>query len=175
MTEPHGPRVVLIGPMGAGKTTVADLLAQAWGCEVRDTDQDVEAQEGRSVQEIFIELGEPYFRDRERAAVRAAVREHTGVLALGGGAVMDPGTREVLVGQRVVFLNVGLADAAKRVGLGQGRPLLVGNIRSRIKTILTERLPIYAAVASHVVDTDGRPADEVADEVRAWVEAEEGA
>ena len=169
------PRVVLIGPMGAGKTTVAGILAAAWGCEVRDTDQDVEAQEGRSVQEIFIELGEPYFRDRERAAVRAAVREHTGVLALGGGAVMDPGTREVLVGQRVVFLNVGLADAAKRVGLGQGRPLLIGNIRSRIKTILAERLPIYAAVASHVVDTDGRPAEEVAADVRSWVEAEEAA
>ena len=168
-----GPRVVLVGPMGAGKTTVAGLLARAWGCEVRDTDQDVEAQEGRSVQEIFVELGEPYFRDRERAAVRAAVREHTGVLALGGGAVMDPGTREVLVGQRVVFLDVGLSDAVKRVGLGQGRPLLVGNIRSRIKTLLEERRPVYEAVASYVAETDGRTAEEVADEVRAWVETDE--
>jgi shikimate kinase len=167
------PRVVLIGPMGAGKTTVAGLLSLAWGCEVRDTDQDVEAQEGRSVQEIFIELGEPYFRDRERAAVRAAVREHDGVLALGGGAVMDPGTQEVLQGHRVVFLQVGLADAARRVGLGQGRPLLVGNVRARIKAILDERAPVYAAVASHVVDTDGREPQEVADEVRAWVEADE--
>jgi shikimate kinase len=161
--------------MGAGKTTVAGLLAHAWGCEVRDTDHDVEDTEGRSVQEIFVELGEPYFRDRERAAVRAAVREHEGVLALGGGAVMDPGTRDVLVGQRVVFLQVGLADAAKRVGLGQGRPLLVGNIRSRIKAILTERLPVYAAVASHVVETDGRPVAEVAEEVRRWVESDEAA
>ncbi len=168
-----GPRVVLIGAMGAGKTTVAGLLARAWGCEVRDTDHDVAALEGRSVQEIFVELGEPYFRDRERAAVRAAVREHDGVLALGGGAVMDPGTREVLEGQRVVFLQVGLADAAKRVGLGAGRPLLVGNVRSRIKAILTERQPVYAAVASHVVDTDGRTPDQVADDVRAWVEADE--
>ena len=154
MTDP-GPRVVLIGPMGAGKTTVAGLLAQAWGCEVRDTDQDVEV-----------------------GVVAAGVdglaeQAHTGVLARGGGALMDPATREVLVGQGVVCLTVGLADAAKRVGLGQGRPLLVGNIRSRIKSILTERLPIYAAVASHVVDTDGRPAEEVADEVRAWVEADE--
>jgi shikimate kinase len=168
-----GPRVVLIGPMGAGKTTVAGLLAQSWGCEVRDTDQDVEAQEGRSVQEIFIELGEPYFRDRERAAVRAAVREHSGVVALGGGAVMDPGTREVLEGHRVVFLDVGLADAVKRVGLGQGRPLLVGNVRSRIKAILTERRPVYTAVAGHVVSTDGRSAEDVADEVRRWVEEQE--
>ena len=173
-SEPvEGPRVVLIGPMGAGKTTVGRLLAESWGCAVRDTDLDVQDQEGRTVQEIFVELGEAYFRDRERAAVRAAVREHKGVVALGGGAVMDPGTREVLAGQRVVFLNVGLADAARRVGLGQGRPLLVGNVRSRIKAILTERLPVYAAVASYVVETDGRPAEEVADEVRAWVEEQE--
>ena len=86
---------------------------------------------------------------------------------------MDPGTREVLEGQRVVFLNVGLADTAKRVGLGQGRPLLVGNVRSRIKAILTERLPVYAAVASYVVETDGRTPEEVADEVRTWVEEQE--
>ena len=177
MTEEpvEGPRVVLVGPMGAGKTTVGRLLADAWGCAVRDTDHDVEDQEGRTVQEIFVELGEPYFRDRERAAVRAAVREHKGVVALGGGAVMDPGTREVLEGQRVVFLNVGLTDTAKRVGLGQGRPLLVGNVRSRIKALLTERLPVYTAVASRVVDTDGRTPEDVADEVRRWVEEQEGA
>lgn len=167
------PRVVLIGPMGAGKTTVAALLAEHWGCAVRDTDQDVEAAEGRSVQELFVDEGESWFRDREREAVAAAVAEHDGVLALGGGAVLDPSSRAVLEGQPVVFLSVGLADAAKRVGLGAGRPLLLGNVRSRIKTILDERLPIYTAVASHVVDTDGRTPEEVARDVAAWVERQE--
>lgn len=169
----RGPRVVLVGPMGAGKSTVAALLGQAWGLPVRDTDQDVEAVEGRSVSDIFVDDGEDYFRAREHEAVLRALTEHEGVLALGGGAVLDPRTREALREHRVVFLNVGLADAAKRVGLGQGRPLLLGNIRSRIKTILDERLPIYTEVADLVVETDGRSAEEVADEVRAAVEAQQ--
>jgi shikimate kinase len=87
------------------------------------------------------------------------------VLALGGGAVLDAGTRDRLAGHTVVFLNVGLSDAVKRVGLGVGRPLLLGNVRSRVKALLDERLPVYQAVATIQVETDGRPADEVAAEV----------
>ncbi len=165
------PRVVLVGPMGAGKTTVAGLVADAWGVPVRDTDADIVAGEGRSIAEIFVDDGEERFRAIERAAVAEALAAHEGVLALGGGAVLDEGTREALAGRTVVFLRVGLSDAVKRVGLGSGRPLLLGNVRARIKTLLDERTPIYEAVATHVVDTDGRTPDEVAADVRRLLEA----
>ncbi len=159
------PRVVLVGPMGAGKTTVAGLLGAAWGLPVRDTDADIVASSGREISDIFVESGEEVFRELEAAAVAAALAEHDGVLALGGGAVMRSTTRDLLADVPVVFLQVGLTDAVKRVGLGVGRPLLLGNVRSRVKALLDERTPIYASVATHVVDTDSRTPDEVAAEV----------
>jgi shikimate kinase len=157
--------------MGAGKTTVAGLLAQRWGTTARDTDQDVEAVAGRSISDIFVDSGEAAFRDLERAAVAAALAEHDGVLSLGGGAVLDPGTRARLAGHDVVFLRVGLSDAVKRVGLGTSRPLLLGNVRGRIKALLDERTPVYEAVATLVVDTDGRTPEDVADEIVAALAA----
>ena len=165
------PRVVLVGPMGAGKTTVATLLAGRWGVAVRDTDHDVEATAGREISEIFVDDGEAAFRELERAAVAAALAEHDGVLALGGGAVLDPATRELLAGHTVVFLSVGLSDAVKRVGLGVGRPLLLGNVRARIKALLDERTPVYEQVATHTVSTDARSPEDVADEIDALLEA----
>jgi len=166
----NGPTVVLVGAMGAGKSTVGGLLAQTWGVGFRDTDRDVEEAEGRPISEIFVDQGEAYFRDLERKAVVEALATHDGVLSLGGGAVLDPATREVLAGHRVVFLHVGLADAVKRVGLGSSRPLLLGNVRGRVKALLDERLPVYREVATHIVDTDGKTAEQVAHEVRIFVE-----
>jgi shikimate kinase len=167
------PRVVLVGPMGAGKTTVAGLLGRRWDVEVRDTDHDVEAAAGKSISDIFVDDGELAFRALEREAVTAALEAHTGVLALGGGAVLDPDTRAALAGHRVAFLEVGLSDAVKRVGLGITRPLLVGNMRARIRALLDERLPVYREVASLTVPTDGRTPRDVADEVARLVEAAE--
>jgi shikimate kinase len=167
-----GPRVVLVGAMGAGKSTVGRIVADALGEPFLDTDDLVEQEAGRTVAEIFVDDGEAHFRDLERSAVARALATHSGVLALGGGAVLDATTRELLDGHRVVFLRVGLSDAAQRVGLGVARPLLLGNVRGRIKQLLDERTPIYEAVAQHVVETDKRPAADVAAEVRSLVEEE---
>lgn len=164
------PRVVLVGPMGAGKSTVGRLLAQHWGVTARDTDADVEEAAGESVSDIFVGRGESAFRSLEREAVVRALREHDGVLSLGGGAVLDPTTRQALAGHRVVYLRVGLADAVKRVGLGAARPLLLGNVRGTMKKLLDERDPVYAAVAAAVVETDGRSPEQVAREVVATLE-----
>ena len=164
------PRVVLVGPMGAGKSTVAGLLAARWGVAARDTDDDIEASAGRPIPEIFVDDGEERFRALERAAVAEALAAHDGVLALGGGSVLDADTRSDLRSQRVVFLRVGLTDAVKRVGLGSGRPLLLGNVRSRLKLLLDERQPVYDSVADFTVDTDGRDPHDVADEVARLVE-----
>jgi len=165
-----GPVVVLVGTMGAGKTTVGRLVADALGVAFLDTDHVVEAVAGKPVSEIFVDDGEEHFRELERVAVAGALTEHEGVLALGGGAVLDERTRELLAGHSVVFLKVGLADAASRVGLGVSRPMLLGNVRGRIKQLLDERTPIYTAVARHTVDTDGLGADQVAGLVVALVQ-----
>lgn len=166
------PRVVLVGVPGSGKTTVGTLLAQRLGVSFRDTDQDVETAEGKPVPDIFVDSGEPYFRELERAAVATALREHDGVLALGGGAVLDAGTRELLVEQPTVWLQVGASAGAHRVGLDVPRPVLLGNVRGRLMTLLAERGPLYAEVARATVDTEGRTPDEVADLVLAALDAE---
>jgi len=168
------PRVVLVGSMGAGKTTVGELLASRWGVDFRDTDHDVEATAGKPVSDIFVEDGEAAFRALERDAVATALSSHDGVLALGGGAVLDESTRALLASHVVVFLQVGLADAASRVGLGVSRPLLLGNVRARVKQLLDERTPIYESVATVRVATDGRSPDEVADAVVEALEAAHG-
>lgn len=170
---PTRPLVVLVGPMGAGKSTVGALLAASYGVSVRDTDTDVERSEGRPISDIFVESGEEHFRVLERAAVATALAEHDGVLSLGGGAVLDPATRDLLAGHRVVFLRVGLGEAVKRVGLGAGRPLLFGNMRTQIKKLLDERAPIYASVAALTVDTDETTPEDVVARIRAGLEPDD--
>jgi shikimate kinase len=159
------PVAVIVGPPGAGKSTVAALLAQRLGVAVRDTDVDVEAAAGKTVSDIFVDDGEPAFRELERAAVAVALAEHDGVLALGGGAVMDPRVEAALGGHVVVFLDVRIAEAAQRIGFNRDRPLLVGNPRARWTRLMEVRRPVYQRVATVTVATDGRTPDEVADEV----------
>ncbi|QXE37855.1 shikimate kinase [Streptomyces sp. GMY02] len=162
---PGGPVVVLIGPMGVGKTTVGELLAERLGTGFRDSDADIVAAEGRPISDIFIEEGEDHFRTLEREAVRAAVAGHPGVLALGGGAVLDASTRELLKGLPVVFLSVEVAEAVKRVGLNTARPLLAVNPRKQWKELMEARRHHYTDVARAVVATDDRTPEEVADAV----------
>ena len=164
------PRVVLVGPPGSGKSTVGRLLADRLGVEFRDTDSDIEAAAGKTVSDIFVEDGEARFRELELEAVTRALADYDGVLALGGGAVVNPVVRERLSGHRVVFLDVGLAAASERVGFAQSRPLLVLNPRAELKRLMTERRPHYEAVATSVVMTDDRDPDDVAKDVEASLE-----
>ena len=159
------PRVVLVGAPGAGKSTVGRILAGRLGVEFHDTDAGIEAAEGSTVSDIFINKGEAYFRSLERTQVATMVAEHDGVVALGGGAVLDPDTREILKGAPTIWLRVGLGDALSRVGMNQARPLLLGNVRGTLLRMLEERSPLYAEVATAAVDTDGISAPDVADAV----------
>jgi shikimate kinase len=158
-------RVVLVGPPGSGKSTVGAALAELLGLPLHDTDAAIEAGQGRTISDIFIEDGEPAFRALERAEVARAVAEDDGVLALGGGAPVDPSTEALLEGQTVVFLDVGIADASKRVGFDQSRPLLAVNPRASWVRLMNERRPVYERVATFRVDTAGRTPGEVAAEV----------
>ncbi|MFL6076534.1 MAG: shikimate kinase [Mycobacteriales bacterium] len=148
------PIAVLVGPPGAGKTTVGRLLAERLGVPFADTDAAVEAKAGKPVAEIFYDDGEPAFRALEAAAVADTLTTHPGILALGGGAVLDPATRALLRPHTVIYLAVTLPEAAKRVGLNRDRPLLLGNVRTQLKALLDARTPLYREVATHTIPTD---------------------
>lgn len=165
------PIVVLVGPPGAGKSTVGALVAQRLGVPFRDTDADVAAAAGKPVADIFVEDGEEAFRAQETVALLDALAAHDGVLALGGGAVLAEANRGALAGHRVAFLSVELADAAKRVGLARDRPVISINPRARLRQLLDERRAFYAQVADVTVETDGRAAEDVADELARRVSA----
>lgn len=172
MTEPDaatalgrhgpGPVLVLIGPPGSGKSTVGSLVAQQWGVPWRDTDAEIERAQGRSISDIFVEDGEATFRRLERAEVLTSLTEHPGVLSLGGGAVMDESVQQALRGHRVVFLDVGIADAASRVGFDASRPMLVVNPRASWLRLMKARRHLYESLSTSTVDTAGRTAADVA-------------
>ena len=171
MTAPGSPTgevrpiVVLVGPPGSGKTSVGAALARLTGRQLRDTDKDIETSAGRPIPDIFLTDGEPVFRAMERAAVAAALTEHDGVLSLGGGSVLDEDTQRLLAGHTVVYLQVGIADAAKRVGFDRSRPLLALQPRAAWVRLMDQRRGIYERLAVHCVDTAGRTPDDIAAEI----------
>jgi len=173
VTGPARPRVVVIGPPGAGKSTIARRLARALDLPWHDTDHAVEERAGQAISDIFVDHGEAHFRELERAEVAAALRQ-PGVVSLGGGAPMDPSTQEALTGHAVVFLDVGIADAARRIGFeGGNRPLLMVNPRASWTKMMNERRPTYQRLATHRVDTAGRRPAAIVDEILALLGEEE--
>lgn len=159
------PVAVVVGPPGSGKSTVGTLLAQALRVSFRDTDADIVAQAGKAIQEIFVDEGEEHFRALERAAVAQALSEHDGVLALGGGAVLAEPTRALLKQHTVVYLSVELGEAVRRVGMDQGRPLLMLNPRATLRHLMEQRRPLYEEVATYAVDTTSREPEEIVAEI----------
>jgi shikimate kinase len=163
------PSVVIVGPPGAGKTTVGRLLARRMGLAFTDIDAVIVERAGKPIADMFTEDGEDAFRALERAVVAEALESTDGVLALGGGSVLAAITRERLRGHRVVHLNVGLADGIRRTGMSAARPLLAGvNPRATFKALLDARAPLYREVATVEIDTNRRSANQV---TRAVLEA----
>lgn len=152
---------MLVGPMGVGKSTVGQLLAERLGVGYRDTDDDIVAGEGRTIADIFVDDGESAFRAIEKRAVRTALTEHDGILALGGGAILDADTRALLAGERVVYLSMDVEEAVKRTGLNAARPLLAVNPRRQWRELMEARRHLYEEAATAVVPTDGRTPEEV--------------
>jgi shikimate kinase len=157
------PRVVLVGPPGAGKSTVGRRLAQQLDTTFRDTDADIVERAGKPIAEIFIDDGEEHFRALERDAVAAALDQHDGILSLGGGAVLSEQTRGLLRSHTVALLDVDLGHATQRVGLNRDRPVLALNPRAQLKVLLEQRMPLYREVATVVVDTNDRSVPQVVD------------
>jgi shikimate kinase len=163
------PTLVVVGPPGAGKTTVGRILARRLDVGFADVDAMIEERTGKSIADLFLEDGEDGFRALERQVVAEALASHDGVLALGGGAVIAAETRALLRRHRVVHLSVGLADGLRRTGMSTARPLLAGvNPRATFKALLDARAPLYREVATVQVATDRLSANQVA---RAVLEA----
>lgn len=158
------PRVILIGPPGAGKTSVGKALARLLEEDFIDTDTVIADQEKQSISEIFVDKGEPYFREIERAVLVDQLQSHSGVLSLGGGAPLSDLAQEAIKnsGSTVMFLDVSLAAAAPRVGFNRDRPLLLANPRAQWQELMNNRRPIYEMLAHHVVVTDKLTPNEAA-------------
>ena len=161
------PRLVLIGPMGAGKTTVGSEIAKELNCEFADTDALIEADQGKSVAEIFVEDGEPHFRLVEESIVIDALISEDGVLSLGGGAVMNDAVQEALKKSpaKKVFLDISLAAVSPRVGFDSARPLLMVNPRQKWSELMTARRPVYESLADFSIDVSDKSVAEITSEI----------
>ena len=161
------PRVILIGPPGAGKSSVGKSLARLLNNQFVDTDYVIAEQENMSISEIFVDKGEPYFREKELEVLLNQINTHTGVLSLGGGAPLSELAQSAIksCGAPVVFLDVSLAGAAPRVGFNRDRPLLLGNPRAQWQELMNVRRPIYESLAHHCVVTDKLTPNEAATQI----------
>lgn len=161
--------IVLVGPMGAGKTSIGRRVARTVGLPFADTDKIVVRDHG-PIPAIFAEYGEPYFRDLEREAVRSALADG-GVVALGGGAILDASTRADLAAHRVILLTVSERTIGSRIGAAADRPLLSADEDpvARWTRIYAERRPFYDEVADVTFDTSIGRLQDVVEAISAWV------
>jgi shikimate kinase len=156
--------IVLIGPPGAGKSSIGKNLAKRMNRTFIDTDEMVEKRSGKKISEIFLEDGEQQFRALEKESVLEALQQPDSVISLGGGAVLDTDTQAVLREMnRVVYLEVSISNAAPRIGFNRDRPLLLGNPRQQWLALMEHRKPIYESLAKYQVSTDNRKVNEVAE------------
>lgn len=163
-TQQPGPYVV-IGMPGSGKTTVGKRLAKALGVAFADTDHLIEVDQHSSIPEIFSTRGEDFFRDTEERIVADTLSSATGVVSLGGGAIMREATRERLRNFTVVHLTIGVAEGSRRSGGGH-RPLLAGSdVLARYQQLHTDRAPLYKEVATISVSTERRSTGKVVKEL----------
>jgi len=159
------PVLILVGPPGAGKSTVGRAVAESLGVEFHDFDDDLEREHGMPAGELVVEVGRERFQELELAILEKILPERTGVLALGGGTPTAPGAAELLAEHHVVFLDVDLDTLLKREGLLPLHPWLLPNPRAHLRKLMDERRPVYTAVANAVIDTSGRDPQDVAAEV----------
>lgn len=151
------PRVILIGPMGSGKTTIGFLLADRLGLIFRDTDQIIESREGKSISDIFLDAGEDAFRAIEKKILREELLSDDTVLSLGGGAPISIDAQSALraIASHVVFLDISLSSVSSRIGFNRDRPLLLHNPRGQWQTLMEARRPIYESIADVTIQVDG--------------------
>ena len=161
------PKAVLIGPPGAGKSSVGRQLAKILTCEILDTDQEIERQSGKKISVIFTDDGEAVFRALEKSVVLDALQNAKGVVALGGGSVLDSDVADYLSKSAipVAYLEVSISQAAPRVGFNKERPLLTINPRQQWMALMEKRRPIYESLATFKIATDNRKPAEVAQEI----------
>jgi shikimate kinase len=159
--------IILIGPPGSGKSTIGRALSRKLSLSFTDTDDLIENRTGISISQIFIDKGEPWFRDLEREVLQAELAKINGVLSLGGGAPLSEPAQEMLrtVEAAVIYLDVSLATAAPRVGFNRDRPLLLNNPRGAWQELMDKRRPIYESLSTHVVKVDERAPKDIVDEI----------
>jgi shikimate kinase len=160
-------KVVLIGPPGAGKTSIGKSLAKEMGLAFIDSDSEIEKKMNKKVSEIFVENGEDFFRQVEVEVVTDLLNRFDGVIALGGGAPINKSIRELLgvATYPVIFIDVSIAQAANRIGFNKDRPLLLINPRQQWLSLMSVRRPIYEELASTIVSSDNHKPSEVAKKI----------
>ena len=157
-------KIVLIGPPGAGKSTIGKALAKELSLPFIDSDGEIEKSVGKKISEIFVDDGEAHFRVLEVEKVKQLLQDFVGVISLGGGAPINSEISQILesADYPVIFIDVSIAEAAVRIGFNKDRPLLLVNPRQQWMNLMSERRPVYEKLATDIVSSDSKKPHEVA-------------